>query len=147
MGDYPLWIYIAANSTVKCLSELSEASVYRMLSNSASHFEKLSQYILFENSATDVRLYFANKYNTNYLIPIIRIDALNILLDHSLRLNQRLPISVIFPFLKLCKDLVKMLIKFAMCQNKVGRFFVLRRIKMIDDKAMKEKTDAIKGDK
>lgn len=127
MGDYPIWLYIAAKYKVNCLDNLSGTTVYRILKNSASHFDSLSEHVQFENSAASVKYFFVNKYNTKYLIPLIRIDTLNVLIDHSLRLNQRLPLIVVIPFLRSFKDLFKILIRFFICQFKLGRCLLLRR--------------------
>lgn len=63
MGDYPLWIYIAYNSNIKCLE--TEMVVYRVLDNSASHFTNIDKYIAFRKSVYDIRNYYNCYFNIN----------------------------------------------------------------------------------
>jgi glycosyltransferase involved in cell wall biosynthesis len=64
MGDYPLWLYIAANSKIKYISDVT--GVYRILPESASHFEDFNKGLEFINNTYEIRsffLSFANKHN------------------------------------------------------------------------------------
>ena len=57
MGDYPLWLYIMANSKAKFLPDVT--GVYRVLDNSASHFTSFNKKIKFIESTYDICLFFA----------------------------------------------------------------------------------------
>ena len=61
MGDYPLWLYVAANQNVHFLPDIT--SVYRTVQGSASRpndFEKKKRFI---ESRVDVQHFFIKKYN------------------------------------------------------------------------------------
>ncbi|MDE5757746.1 MAG: glycosyltransferase, partial [Allobaculum sp.] len=62
MGDYPLWLFFSHESKIKLIDNVT--GVYRILPNSASHFDK-SQYkqqLNFLKSSFDVSLYYMREY-------------------------------------------------------------------------------------
>lgn len=60
MGDYPFWLYIAANNDIHFIDEIT--SVYRLLPESASHSKDYKMRLAFQTSTRDVRFFYANKY-------------------------------------------------------------------------------------
>ena len=60
MGDLPLWIWLAANSEVAYIDEVT--SVYRYLEKSASHSKDAEKQVSFLLSIYDVQSYFVEKY-------------------------------------------------------------------------------------
>lgn len=63
MGDYPLWLYIAANSKIKFFPE--STAVYRILEKSASHSANAIDQLKFILNFWSISLFFAQKYNSN----------------------------------------------------------------------------------
>jgi len=60
MGDYPLWLWIAAHYKVKYLSDVT--GVYRVLLNSASHSASREKHLQFILSSYEIKVYFAREY-------------------------------------------------------------------------------------
>lgn len=60
MGDYPLWIFISQFSKICFLDEV--LCVYRIRSESASHFRDLAKEKAFEDSTYAVQCYFYNRF-------------------------------------------------------------------------------------
>lgn len=86
MGDYPLWLYAFANTNPYYLSEIT--GVYRVLSNSASHFGSFSHRESFVISSLNMVLYFAEKYNHVYMFPEIAKYFVDICLNSAYKYNQ-----------------------------------------------------------
>ena len=61
MGDYPMWLYFAQESSIYYLDCIT--AVYRILPESASHSIYYDKKILFEESIRDIRYYFVKLYN------------------------------------------------------------------------------------
>ena len=61
MADYPMWLYASKHYDIYFIDEIQ--GIYRILEESASHSKDINKRILFENSCTDIRLFFCNKYN------------------------------------------------------------------------------------
>lgn len=60
MGDYPLWLYFSLVSKIKFLDYTT--GVYRVLTNSASHFNNdLDKWLSFRKSTLDIQLYYLDK--------------------------------------------------------------------------------------
>ncbi|MBQ9232258.1 MAG: glycosyltransferase [Prevotella sp.] len=79
MGDYPLWLYLAYNYDVAMINDYT--SVYRVLTNSASHFGKdeLEREFRFAMNAHDIRYYYFQKYHLSELkdkLDIMRHETL-----------------------------------------------------------------------
>ena len=68
MGDYPLWLYIAATSKIKFLPMIT--GVYRILNESASHSTDQKKVIEFNYSFFTIATFFAKRYNSPQF-PII----------------------------------------------------------------------------
>lgn len=60
MGDYPIWLYIAANNDIHFINEVT--AVYRLLPDSASHSSDYQVRLTFISSSYAIRLFFANYY-------------------------------------------------------------------------------------
>lgn len=63
MGDYPLWLYLAAKSEIYFLPE--KTAVYRYLENSASHSSDLSKQEKFNQNIIDIKHYFRDLFLPN----------------------------------------------------------------------------------
>ncbi len=61
MGDYPMWLYFSHEFNVKFINRTT--SVYRILSESASHFSSSSDYKSFIYSAIDIVDFFVKTFN------------------------------------------------------------------------------------
>ena len=60
LGDYPLWLFASLNENVGFISH--PISVYRVLSDSASHSTNYGKKMSFVNSVFDMKDFFAKKY-------------------------------------------------------------------------------------
>jgi len=65
MGDLPLWIELSIKSKIKYLNDCT--AVYRVLSESASHFTNIENEISFHKGALRIRLFYINKYQLTKL--------------------------------------------------------------------------------
>ncbi len=70
MGDYPMWLYLAAESTIRFINE--PTAVYRVLSESASHSVSLDKQLAFVESAYAIQRYFNLRYNLGYSKKLAR---------------------------------------------------------------------------
>lgn len=64
MGDLPFWIYLSRFHKVYYVDEIS--AVYRVLEESASNTSDVDKMIRFDESVKDVKLFFLEKYSTDY---------------------------------------------------------------------------------
>lgn len=60
MADLPLWLYISKMSKIKCMTEAT--SVYRVLSESASHSKNYKKEWRFQKSIYEISLFFKERY-------------------------------------------------------------------------------------
>lgn len=74
MGDYPMWIEIAAIAKIKYIPKVT--SIYRILDNSASHPADVQSQLLFNIDAIRVREFYIKKYNFHSLINETRKELL-----------------------------------------------------------------------
>lgn len=65
MGDYPIWLYIAANNEIYFLDEVT--AVYRANEGSASRPQSYQAKLKYLESSKDVRLFFCEKYNCQHI--------------------------------------------------------------------------------
>lgn len=65
MGDYPLWLWISANSKVKYFDE--SFSVYRYLDVSLSHSNDISKKLSFLDCFMEIKLFYMKKFRKEYL--------------------------------------------------------------------------------
>ena len=63
MGDYPLWLFIAAKSKVKLLDGIT--ATYRVLEESASRSKNIDHYVDFVSSAFTVKNFFADRFHVS----------------------------------------------------------------------------------
>ena len=75
MGDYPLWIEMAANSNIRYLNFRS--GVYRVLQNSVTGRSSKGKEMNFEASVYDVQCFFVKKYMSQNLALINQIEAIH----------------------------------------------------------------------
>lgn len=61
MGDYPMWLWIAYYHKIIFLPEAT--TVYRMLSESASHSQDIEKQEKFDNSIISITTFFIRKFN------------------------------------------------------------------------------------
>ena len=61
MGDYPLWLYLSLKTRFFFMESL--LATYRILTNSASHSTDYKKRVEFQESANEIRHFFAKKYN------------------------------------------------------------------------------------
>lgn len=98
MGDYPLWLYIAAHSKIKYLEDVT--GVYRVLSNSASHSQDYKKSLSFLLSSYDIRFYFAKEYQKDYHIKNIAGNEVKAIINISNKFNKNAKINVTKFFLR-----------------------------------------------
>lgn len=87
MGDYPIWLWFAANSRIGYIPE--DFAVYRVLDNSASHSPNQRIKYGFALNAFDISLYFSKRYGYEKISETIseeqnRLQALIALMDWNL---------------------------------------------------------------
>lgn len=63
MGDLPMWLYISQFSKIYYINEVT--SVYRVLEESASQSKNINKLFDFEDSITDMKMFFLEKYAKN----------------------------------------------------------------------------------
>lgn len=95
MGDYPIWIYILANSKAKLISDVT--AVYRVLKNSASHHTSYKKSMDFLLSTYDITFFFADKYNVS---TEIRKTIANNEINDMLYLTKKHNTNLHFPLFK-----------------------------------------------
>ncbi|MDY6148164.1 MAG: glycosyltransferase [Porphyromonas sp.] len=59
-GDYPIWIFMAMKSSIRCFSEIM--GVYRVLENSASHHTSVERDVDFKNKVLEFQLFIINRF-------------------------------------------------------------------------------------
>lgn len=92
MGDLPLWLFIASQSDIKYLPDVT--SVYRILENSMSHSDDINKAINFCMSSYAIRKYFAEKYNCHDLKKQICINHINELFKLASSYNRSVSLFV-----------------------------------------------------
>jgi len=85
MGDHPMWIEMMRISRFKYFSETT--AIYNMLQNSASRPIDKEKKILFQKNIWEIRLFFAEKYQYNKLVDVIKNNIFYY--DSLLLLTQR----------------------------------------------------------
>jgi len=87
MGDYPLWLEVAAHSKIGYLP--GDMMTYRVHANSVTHrLDWNGQYSFFRDRY-DIKNYFARKYQQLHLIPELDERYHKELLKYSIFLKQR----------------------------------------------------------
>lgn len=77
LSDYPIWLYVAAESKIKFINETT--GVYRLLEESASHSHNISKQLQYMDSVTDIKLIYCKLYNLHNIRKIKLLSAYNIL--------------------------------------------------------------------
>lgn len=75
MGDLPIWLYFAATGKIGFIPDIT--SIYRVLTESASHSSDYNTTIAFFRSSIDVNLYFTKRYAPE-LSDIVEKGALQV---------------------------------------------------------------------
>lgn len=86
MGDLPTWLYIASQSQIKYLPDVT--SVYRILENSASHPLKMEKSTDFCLSSFYIRKFYAAKFGKQNMIKQICINHINELFKISFSFDK-----------------------------------------------------------
>lgn len=68
MGDYPIWLYFAANSKIKFIDDIT--ATYRVTVGSSSRPHNIEARVSFLKSTAEIQRYFA-KYSQEEIIPYI----------------------------------------------------------------------------
>ena len=87
MGDYPLWLYMSYYSKTHFIER--PTGVYRILEHSASHSSDVQKLAVFEISAFNVRAFFAEYFNHEYLLKRLATNLVYKLQDLSIKHNER----------------------------------------------------------
>lgn len=125
MGDYPMWLYISSHSKVNFLNEVT--GVYRVLENSASHSKDPRREVDFRLSACEISLFFAEKLNKPYLLPIIKQRALNLILFLYVKNNRSID-SHFWQIVKKMKTFPpKIIVAALMAEFEGGRHFLRKK--------------------
>ena len=119
MGDLPLWLYIASQSEIKYLPDVT--SVYRMLNNSASHFNSLDKSVSFCLSSYKIRCFFAEKYNRQQFIKKICIHHINELMKLAVSYDKSLSVHTAKTAIKDSVFSPKVWIKIILYSTSFGR--------------------------
>lgn len=69
LGDLSLWLYILRDSQAFVMDDIT--SMYRCLSESASHTKSYNKAVAFNQGIFDIQLFFAEKYDQT-VIPLLR---------------------------------------------------------------------------
>ncbi len=91
MGDAPLWIYLMSNSESKFLDDVT--AVYRVLDKSASHFKNCKKEINFYVGGFEMKCFFIERLNKQYLYKIIApqlvkdLKRLSYIYDENINFN------------------------------------------------------------
>ncbi len=86
MGDYPLWLYIAAKTKIKFFPEVT--GVYRLLKDSASHTRDFNRRKQFSLSRYEIQKHFAEFYHYDFMIPHISRNIVKTILLNSIIYNH-----------------------------------------------------------
>lgn len=125
MGDLPLWLYIASQSNIKYIPEVT--SVYRILKNSTSHSDNINKAIRFCMSSFNIRRFFAEKYHCEELVKCICINHINELFILASVYNQSVSSHVIKLAYKEKVYAPKVWIKAIVYSTSYGRYYYKRK--------------------
>lgn len=117
MGDYPMWLYMCYYSKPYFIAK--STGVYRELEYSASHDPDVNKRIKFELSAHEIRLFFANYFHREDLIPDIKRKLVSELQWALLPNDQKVNIDIKEVYKKYGLPVSpKLMIKHIMLSNK-----------------------------
>lgn len=85
-GDYPQWIFFAANAKTHFIPEVT--GVYRLLPNSACHLPDINNQVDFELKVLDVKTFFAKLYHREHLLKDITTDFVKQMQFLSIERNE-----------------------------------------------------------
>lgn len=125
MGDLPLWLYIASQCEIKYLPDVT--SVYRILNNSASHFNSIEKSVSFCMSSYKIRCFFAKKYNCERFIKEICISHINELFKLAVLYDKSLSVHTAKMAIKDSVFSPKVWIKIILYSTSFGRKYHKRK--------------------
>lgn len=125
MGDYPLWIYIALNSKVHFINEVT--GVYRVLENSASHHSDIEKKVNFLYSTYSISRFFAIYSGKQYLLHRIKVILFNSILYAYIYKNQKIDKSLYSIMRELKVYSIKSILLFILASSKRGRSFIRKK--------------------
>lgn len=140
MGDYPFYLFVSLNYGIHCIN--SVYSVYRELSESASHSCDVNKAISFLKSSHDVRIFFINKYHREDLLDKVLINDLGGLLNISLLYNKTISYRDFYSYasqVSNCHERRVLWLKYIAYSSSVGRKLLMIRHDY-QKKRLKQKT-------
>ena len=88
MGDYPLWLYFSYYSKTHFIEK--PTGVYRLLTHSASHNPDPQKMADFEQSAYDIRFFFANQFHYEHMLKTLATNLVSKMQGMSMKYDQRI---------------------------------------------------------
>ena len=88
MGDYPLWLYMSYYSKAYLIEK--PTGVYRLLTHSASHNPDPQKLADFEQSAYDIRFFFANQFHYEHMLKTLATNLVSKMQGISMKYDQRI---------------------------------------------------------
>lgn len=88
MGDYPLWLFISYYSKTHLIEK--PTGVYRLLTHSASHDPDPQKMADFEQSAYDIRFFFAKQFHYEHMLKMLATNLVSKMQCMSMKYDQRI---------------------------------------------------------
>ena len=88
MGDYPLWLFMSYYSKAYLIEK--PTGVYRLLTYSASHNPDPQKLADFEQSAYDVRFFFAKQFHYEHMLKQLATNLVGKMQDLSMQHDQKI---------------------------------------------------------
>ena len=88
MGDYPLWLFISYYSKTYLIEK--PTGVYRLLTHSASHDSDPQKMADFEQSAYDIRFFFAKQFHYEHMLKTLATNLVSKMHGMSMKYDQRI---------------------------------------------------------
>ena len=88
MGDYPLWLYMSYYSKAYLIEK--PTGVYRLLTYSASHNPDPQKLADFEQSAYDIRFFFAKQFHYEYMLKTLATNLVGKMQDLSMQYDRKI---------------------------------------------------------
>ena len=88
MGDYPLWLYLSYYSKTHFIEK--PTGVYRLLKHSASHNPDPQRVADFEQSAYDIRFFFAKQFHYEPMLKQLATNLVSKMQGMSMKYDQKI---------------------------------------------------------
>ena len=88
MGDYPLWLFMSYYSKAYLIEK--PTGVYRLLTYSASHNPDPQKLADFEQSAYDIRFFFAKQFHYEYMLKTLATNLVGKMQDLSMQYDRKI---------------------------------------------------------